>query len=259
MFGRTFSWRTTTNPYHIFISEIMLQQTQTHRVKEKYETFIKTFPTFSTIAHAPFQNILATWQGLGYNRRAKFLQKSAQIITNQYNATLPQKPELLQMLPGIGPATAASIAAFAFNKPTVFVETNIRVVFMHFFLQKKEQITDKEILALVAQALDTANPKKWYYALMDYGVMLKAQGINPINKSKHYHKQSKFNGSNRQIRGAILQLLLTPPHKLPIVTLTHLLQQKLTTVTAEQIEKSLTQLLEEGFVQKHHTIIYITK
>jgi len=206
--GRTFSWRETYNPYHIFVSEIMLQQTQTIRVEKKYEQFIARFANFASLAKAPLYEVLDAWQGLGYNRRAKFLHQSAQIITNQYDGNVPNDIKTLQTLPGIGAATAGSIAAFAFNAPTIFVETNIRVVFIHLFFADKEKISDTQLLSLASQTVDKSSPRTWYYALTDYGAMLKSKGINPINKSKTYNKQSKFQGSDRQIRGAIIKILL---------------------------------------------------
>ena len=205
---RVFSWRKTTNPYNIFISEVMLQQTQATRVEKKYKQFIETFPDFYSLANAELYDVLKVWQGLGYNRRAKFLHQSAKIITLQYNGNVPNDTKKLEKLPGIGSATAASIAAFAFNAPTVFVETNIRTVFIHLFLSEKDNICDKELLSLASQTVDKTSPRKWYYALTDYGVMLKSKGINPINKSKSYTKQSKFQGSDRQIRGAIIKEVL---------------------------------------------------
>lgn len=206
--GRSFSWRKTHNPYHIVVSEIMLQQTQTHRVAPKFENFITNFPTFQTLATAPFSEVLRCWKGLGYNRRALALQKIAQQVTHNYNGNLPNDPEILDSFPGIGPATAASICAFAFNRPTIFIETNIRAVFIHFFFQNQTSITDAQIYPLVAQTVDEHNPRNWYYALMDYGVLLKKMYPNPSRKSAHHTTQTTFEGSNRQIRGLILQILL---------------------------------------------------
>jgi len=207
-FGRTFAWRETDNPYYIFVSEVMLQQTQTKRVEKKYREFIATFPDFASLAKARLHEVLRVWQGLGYNRRAKFLQQSAQIIVFQHDGKIPNDVKKLQKLPGIGAATAASIAAFAFNLPTIFVETNIRAVFIHLFLNDKQNISDTELLSLASQTIDRTSPRIWYYALTDYGAMLKLNGINPIAQSKMYNKQSPFAGSDRQIRGAIIKCLL---------------------------------------------------
>jgi len=247
-FGRTFSWRKTTNPYQIFISEVMLQQTQTVRVERPYQLFIKRFPDFKSVAKASLYEILEAWQGLGYNRRAKFLHQAANILLKLYKGKVPNDTKILETLPGIGKATAASIAAFAFNSPTVFVETNIRVVFIHLFLAHKENISDTELLFLSEQTLDRSAPRIWYYALTDYGAMLKSQGINPINKSKTYNKQSKFEGSDRQMRGAIIRHLLH--HKTQnLKQICHLLEKSLT-AKPERTKKIVDALVKEGFVEQ---------
>jgi A/G-specific adenine glycosylase len=190
----------------------MLQQTQTDRVVEKYQLFIKTFPNFRSLAKSPLSKVLQVWQGMGYNRRAISLHKIAQIVVDKYQGKLPESVEELIELPGIGHYTASAIGAFAFNQPTAFIETNIRRVYIHFFFQKKRKVDDKDILPLVEQTVDKKNPREWYYALMDYGVMLGKQVPNPNRKSAHYAKQSKFEGSNRQIRGLILKILLKQPN-----------------------------------------------
>lgn len=205
--GRSFPWRFEDDPYKIFISEVMLQQTQTSRVCEKYVQFIDTFPTIFNLAEATLLKVLQLWQGLGYNRRGKYLHEAAKIIVEKYDGEVPNDPEKLILLPGIGKATAASICAFAFNRPTIFIETNIRSVFINHFFQNKEAILDADIIPLIEQTLDVTNPRIWYYALMDYGVFLKKQLVNPSRKSAHHIKQSSFKGSDREIRGAIVRLL----------------------------------------------------
>lgn len=204
---RAFAWRNIDNPYYVVVSEIMLQQTQTYRVAPKYEQFIQLFPDFKTLANAPLHAVVAAWQGLGYNRRAKFLHQIAQKVVNDFDNQLPEDPQILVTFPGIGPNTAGSICAFAFNKSTFFIETNIRSVFIHFFFKDTDKVHDKELMPLIVQTLDYEQPREWYYALMDYGVMLKSQLPNPSRKSKHHAVQSKFEGSDRQIRGMILKLL----------------------------------------------------
>ncbi len=206
---RNFLWREQISDYGVVISEVMLQQTQTHRVSKKYEDFITAFPNFLTLAQAPFIEVLKIWKGLGYNRRALNLQKIACIIIEKFDQTLPKDISILESLPGIGKATARSIYTFAFNTPSVFIETNIRTVFLYFFFKdSKEPIHDKLIEELVALTLDENNPRHWYYALMDYGAMLKKSSINLNNQSVHYKKQSAFIGSNRKVRGQILEFLL---------------------------------------------------
>lgn len=209
--GRTFAWRGEISPYRVVVSEVMLQQTQTDRVAQKFDDFITQFPDFQTLAAAPFDHVLRLWKGLGYNRRAQALQKIARLVVDQHAGVLPDEPIILQTFPGLGPATAASVVAFAYNKPTVFIETNIRTVFIYTFFRTQTQVKDVDILPLVEQTLDCEEPRQWYYALMDYGVMLKKTVGNLSRLSAHYAKQSKFEGSDRQIRGLILQVLLDQP------------------------------------------------
>lgn len=205
---RDFPWRNTRNPYHIVVSEIMLQQTQTSRVVEKYENFLRHFSSFEELAQASVASLLKEWVGLGYNRRALALHGIAQKVVGEYKRILPDDPGILETFKGLGPATAASIVAFAYNKPTVFIETNIRAVYLHaFFNHHQDLVGDKQLQPLVISTVDQINPREWYYALMDCGVELKRLYKNPSRKSKHHAKQSKFEGSARQIRGAVIRLL----------------------------------------------------
>ncbi|MGE5041569.1 MAG: A/G-specific adenine glycosylase [Candidatus Levyibacteriota bacterium] len=205
---REFPWRNTTDPYKILISELMLQQTQTYRVLPKYEEFLKRFKGFEELAKASQEDVLRAWNGLGYNRRALYLKRisKARFWTSQNDEWL--NPEFLKTLPGIGPNTAGSIYVFVTNKPYIFIETNIRRVFIHEFFEDQDSISDKQILELVEKTLDRKKPREWYYALMDYGAYLAKTQVNPNRKSKHYTKQSKFGGSMRQTRGRILKILL---------------------------------------------------
>jgi A/G-specific adenine glycosylase len=237
-------WRQTTDPYHILVSEVMLQQTQVPRVIEKYSSFIWRFPDFSTLAKAPLSTVLKEWQGLGYNRRAIVVKKIAEIIRRDYAGKLPQDGELLLKLPGIGPYTAAAILTFAFNLPTVFIETNIRAVFIHTFFGDRKKVSDKEITPLIEQTLDYRNPRTWYWALMDYGVMLKKKFANPARRSSHHKKQSRFEGSNRQLRGRILKLLTASDG------LTKSAIAKSLNANAAHVEMNLTALEDEGFIKR---------
>lgn len=205
---RDLPWRRTRDPYRILVSEIMLQQTQVERVLEKYPAFVASFKDFPSLAGAPLSDVLAAWQGMGYNRRAISLQKCALRVVEEYDGALPQDPEILETFPGIGRATAASICAFAFNMPVVFIETNIRRVFIHFFFGDRDKVDDTEILPIARQALYEQDPRTWYNALMDLGAALKKTGENPNRRSRHYTKQAAFEGSDRKIRGHILRLLL---------------------------------------------------
>jgi A/G-specific adenine glycosylase len=205
--GRSFAWRQDTRPYQVLVSELMLQQTQTARVAGVFPGFIEEFPDLRALAEAPLARVLAAWQGLGYNRRARFLKQSAEIIILDFAGQLPADEASLRSLPGIGPNTAASILAFAYNLPTVFIETNIRTVFLHHHFPDTSA-GDREILPLVARTLDTARPREWYWALMDYGVHLKRTVGNASRRSPHHVVQGRFAGSVRQVRGEILRVLL---------------------------------------------------
>lgn len=242
--GRSFAWRHELDPYKIVVSEIMLQQTQTHRIALRYPMFINRFPTFQSLAEAPLQEVLLHWQGLGYNRRGKYLHDIAKKVMGEYNGTLPNDPSILKTFPGLGPATASSICAFAFNRPTVFIETNIRAVFIHFFFNHRDDVHDKELIPLIEQTVDPERSREWYYALMDYGVMLKKTIGNPSRKSAHHTKQSRFEGSDRQIRGMILKLL-TRTSRLGIDELYHFINKE-----PHRIDKALEQLRQEGMIQQ---------
>lgn len=207
VYGRQFGWRTDITPYKILVSEIMLQQTQTERVKKKFAQWIEALPNFEALAAASQREVLGLWQGLGYNRRGLALHVIAQKVVSDYNGILPSDPKILVTFPGIGKATAASICAFAFDMPTIFIETNIRAVFIHLFFKDRTDVSDKELMPFIAQTIMRDNARHWYYALMDYGVMLKKSFGNPSRKSKHYIKQSRFEGSERQIRGMIIKYL----------------------------------------------------
>lgn len=243
-FGRVLPWRSTWDPYCIFVSEIMLQQTQVERVLAKYEPFIRLFPDFTALAAGPLDLLLRAWQGLGYNRRALSLKKAAADVAERFRGSLPSSVDALATLPGVGCATAASIAAFAFNVPVPFIETNIRTVFIHFFFQGRERVSDREILPLVEETLDRDDPRSWYYALMDYGAMLKKEGQKAHRKSAAYRRQTPFRGSDRQVRGAILRLLVSE---------TGLSEAELMErlgASEEKVRTNLLGLAKEGFIRE---------
>jgi A/G-specific adenine glycosylase len=252
---RAFPWRQTRDAYQIFVSEVMLQQTQTDRVWEKYLEFVALFPDFQALACASLHDVLSAWQGLGYNRRGRFLHESAQKVMQEHGGRLPASEEILGTFPGIGPATAASICAFAFDMPTVFIETNIRTVFIVSFLRAQREIPDAAIRTLVAQTVDPEHPRLWYYALMDYGVTLKKTLGNANKQSKHYARQSKFEGSNRQVRGMVLRVLLKH-RQVSFTDLCSELTNELS-VAPERLQAVVDQLCVERLVKKQDDILVI--
>lgn len=209
--SRPLPWRTTRNPYKIMVAEIMLQQTQVERVLPKYGTFLERFPTVTALADAPLAAVLTLWQGLGYNRRGMMLHRAAAQIVERHSGLVPHDPADLVRLSGIGRYTAGAIAAFAFGQPIPFIETNIRSVFIHCFFPERADVSDREILPLVELTMDMHNIRDWYNALMDYGAMLKKSTPNPSRRSSSHSRQSPFRGSNREIRGEVLRLLLAEP------------------------------------------------
>jgi A/G-specific adenine glycosylase len=249
--GRRMPWRETSDPYHILVSEIMLQQTQVERVALKYEPFLAAFPDVASLARAPLREIMVKWQGLGYNRRALALHRLAQRLVTEFQGRLPASVATLRTLPGVGTATAGALAAFAFNQPVVFIETNIRRVFLHCFFGDQSGIKDQMILPLVDQTLDRERPRNWYYALMDYGAMLKRAVPNPNRRSAHYQRQSAFADSDRQIRGLILKTLLGSP----VLSVKDLMRA--VGKSPERTYALIEALIQEGFLEQTGTHLRI--
>ncbi|MFZ1721766.1 MAG: A/G-specific adenine glycosylase [Microgenomates group bacterium] len=207
LYGRhELPWRQTTDPYHILVSELMLQQTQVERVVPKYTEFLLHFPNTKALASASLADVLKKWQGLGYNRRAKYLHKTAQLIVESGNS-FPNTHSTLLNLPGVGNYTAAAIMNFAFDEPTPLIETNIRTVYLYHFFPDDAKVSDVVLLPLVEASLDYAYPREWFWALMDYGAYIKKVVPNPSLRSAQHIKQSKFSGSKRQVRGAVIRHL----------------------------------------------------
>jgi A/G-specific adenine glycosylase len=242
--GRVLPWRKRVTPYRVLVSEIMLQQTQVERVIEKYKEFLAAFPDFATLANAPLPRLLSLWSGLGYNRRALALKALAQKVVEEHKGRLPPDREQLLALPGIGTYTAGAVLAFAFNKPVVFMDTNIRRVYIHEFFQDQEGVHDDELIPLIERTMDAAVPRLWYNALMDYGTMLKQQHANSNRRSAHYTRQSPFENSNRQVRGKILKLLVAD------APLTAAQIVKKVAMDAERVKSSLLQMEKEGFIRR---------
>lgn len=258
-------WRHTRDPYAIFVSEIMLQQTQVARVEKYYKTFLKQFPDFRALARARQSDVLAAWQGLGYNRRAMFLWRAAKVVVAEHGGRLPRDRAALESLPGIGKGTSGSLMAFAFNKPEVFIETNIRRVFIHFFFPKRRKVTDAELEHCIERSVDKRDPREWYWALMDYGAaMVSARVVhdakisshaNPNRRSAHYKKQSLFAGSDRELRGKIVRSTLAAKKNR---ICTKELLEKLD-ISSIRFKKVVGGLEKEGFIIRKGDHIYIKK
>lgn len=232
---RDLPWRRTRDPYKIWLSEVMLQQTQVARVETRWQEWLDRFPTVGDLAAAPVSDVLTAWQGMGYNRRALSLKKAAETIAQEYDGAFPRSVKELVALPGIGPATAQGIRSFAFDLPGVYLETNVRTVVLHHLFPDASEVSDKELTPIVeatcpaAVCTDEADeatvrlqlagrfadpqdardtPRAWYYAMLDYGAYLKKTVPNPSRRAKAYTRQSKFEGSRRQKRAEAVRMLL---------------------------------------------------
>ncbi|MDO5117275.1 MAG: adenine glycosylase, partial [Eggerthellaceae bacterium] len=186
-------------------------QTQVSRALGRWERFIERFPSVASLANAQTSEVLEEWQGLGYNRRALSLKRACETCLADMGGELPQTANELQKLPGIGPSTAAGVVAFAYNKPAVYLDTNVRAVFIHELFPSKDQVKDRDLIPLVEDTCPKTDPRTWYYALLDYGVVLKSQGVNPSRRSAQYARQSTFQGSHRQKRAEVLKIVLDNP------------------------------------------------
>lgn len=239
---RDLPWRKTDNPYHIMVAEIMLQQTQVQRVIPFYQKFIQTFPTISDLASASRSEVLRQWSGLGYNSRAIRLQESARIIQSSFGGVVPDDPVVLLKLPGIGFYTSGAIAAFAFDRPAVFFDTNIRRVVIAG-LRLPPDISKTALLDTLRILQPKTSSREWYNALMDYGAMkLTASETNipPLSK------QSSFRGSNREVRGSLMKILLAKK-RISMRELTVLFPEKdCITIVRKMVDDGLPIVLSKG-------------
>lgn len=172
--ARDLPWRRTRDPYHILVSEIMLQQTQVDRVLPKYRAFLETFPTIAALAAAPTAEVIRAWSGLGYNRRAVNMQRTARAVLEEHGGQFPRDVAALLRLPGIGPYTAGAIACFAFEQDVAFMDTNIRRVVRRLFVgpEEGEPASEARLLALAQAAMPAGQGWAWNQALMELGALI---------------------------------------------------------------------------------------
>ena len=208
---REMPWRDVDDPYAVLVSEVMLQQTQVSRVLVAYGRWLEAFPDVRTLAEAPLPAVLERWQGLGYNRRARGLKRSAEESIARWSGRLPDDLEALRTLPGVGPVTAAAIVNYAFRRPAPFIETNVRAVYLDRFFPGVGQVPDRALRPIVEATWDRDDPRGWGYALMDLGVHIKQRGPNPSRRSSAHRRQSAFEGSRRQARARLLRAVLADP------------------------------------------------
>lgn len=275
--ARDLPWRKTHDPYAVIVSELMLQQTQVDRVIPKYNAWMKQFPTAQDLAKASTRDVLEAWQGLGYNRRARFLQKMAQEVTKKYNGTFPGTLEELIALPGIGPYTARAVLNFAFAKPEPIVETNVRRALSRIFVSYKNTLTltEDEYWALAHAVTPQKDHYNFNQAIMDFGAVICIAkkpkcGSCPFQKmcnsypdileakpqqlrvTKKANETLYFGEPRRIWRGRILKFLHTPQAKKSGATLNAIgkaIQDDFSREREEWLMSVLSTLIADGMVE----------
>jgi A/G-specific adenine glycosylase len=234
--GRLLPWRQTTDPYQILVSEVMLQQTQVSRVLSYYESWIQTWPTIDTLAQANRQDVLRAWMGLGYNRRAVNLHRAAQVISERFQGDVLAAMRQYSEIPGVGEYTAQAVRIFSANEDLVTVDTNIRRILIAEF-QFPQTISKHDLWKLAEQCLPNGRSREWHNALMDYGALLitaRQTGIAPLTR------QTRFEGSSRQIRAKILKTLLEKPTTLSsLACICQMPEQHLTPILTKMCQEGL--------------------
>lgn len=269
---RDLPWRKTRNPYHILVSEVMLQQTQVARVLPKYAQWLEQFPTVYDLANASTAQVLTHWSGLGYNRRALNLMRTAETVANKFNGTFPETEEALLILPGIGKYTAHALLSFAFNKPVPVVDTNVKKVILvdllgqmskntsniqdasvlHDQARTEKTLSERELWEIAWRILPRDKAYDWNQALMDYSsaVLKKEKILLP--------KQTKFHGSRRYYRGHVVKLLITHG-TLSKAKLGALLKDDFAAKDTPWLEELLIELSRENFIIVDHGKVSLMK
>jgi A/G-specific adenine glycosylase len=258
--ARDLPWIKHSDPWAIYVSEVMLQQTQVSRVVEPWANFMKQFPTPSALAHAPLSEVLVAWQGLGFARRARFLHEAAAVMVRDFGARVPQSLAELRSLPGIGEYSAASIASFAYGEPVIVLDTNVARILSRAIAGRTLSLSDlREVAGYFGELGESAVVNQ---SLLDFGAKFcrarpdcescpartscawkKVGGEDPApNSAKVSKPQSPFQGSRRQLRGQILKAL----HHGPLLE-----RAVLKNVTDPRTSEVLVELITEGMVQKH--------
>lgn len=229
---RDLPWRRSRNPYHILVSEIMLQQTQVDRVLPHFTRFLNRFPSVEALASAPTADVIKAWAGLGYNRRAVNLQRTARFVVDDMGGAFPSDAAILCALPGIGPYTAGAIACFAFEQDVVFVDTNMRRVIHRLFVGvdlPRPTVSDRVLLDIAAEVLPAGRGWEWNQGLIEFGALhctarRPACVVCPVQsacrafpaiqsalallpRASRPKPETPFAGSNRFYRGRVLAAL----------------------------------------------------
>ncbi len=283
---RDLPWRSTHDPYAILVSEMMLQQTQVHRVLPKYQQFLDTFPTLAALAAAPTADVISTWVPLGYNMRAVRLQSIARQVIAEYGGRIPDSIEDLLKLKGVGRYTAGAIACFAYKKQVATVDTNIHRVLHRIFLgleYPEPRLTNDQILPLAEQVLPEGKAYDWNQALMDLGATICTSGnpqcsrcplhkvcnaytemlnyslfpsgavvrqLRKVAEKKETYQSQPFTSTNRYFRGRIVDHLRSLPagQRIPLSALGSKIKPEFRDEDLLWLQKLVERLAKDGLV-----------
>ncbi len=283
---RNLPWRTTSDPYAILVSEIMLQQTQVERVLPKYQQFLATFPTLADLAAAPTADVISAWVPLGYNMRAVRLQSIARQVIEEYDGHIPDSIDELLKLKGVGRYTAGAIACFAYHKQVATVDTNIRRVLHRIFLgleHPEPKANDAQMLELAAQVLPEGEAYNWNQALMDLGATICTSNnpqctycplqetcqaytdmrqyslfpsgtvvrqLRKVAEKKTPYQTQPFTSSNRYFRGRIVALLRSLPanERMPLASLGAGIKPEFSTDDLPWLQQIVAGLVRDGLL-----------
>ena len=256
---RAYPWRGSHDPYAVLVSEVMLQQTQAGRVVPAFRSFLRRFPTVRTLAAAARRDVVLEWGRLGYNRRAVRLSEAARAIVRDHGGRIPRDPATLRELPGVGPYTAAAVASLGFGEPVAAIDTNVRRVVARVHLGVDgHEAPARQVWALADAWLDRDDPITWNQALMDLGrVVCRPTPLCdacPLARmcrfrlagsvaARGHPRQGPFEGSTRQVRGAVVRALRSHP----ALTRTRLADE--TGFAPERIEAAVGTLATDGLVE----------
>jgi len=239
--ARNLPWRCDSSPYNVLVSEVMLQQTQVNRVVPKYLEFLRQFPNIEDLASSDMKQLLQVWSGLGYNRRAVWLKDAARQLVDR--GEFPKTVEELSELKGIGPYTSRSILIFAFNKDLAAVDTNIRRVLIASGFAD-EEMSSSQLQSVADDLLLKGRSRDWHNALMDYGSLVLTSSSTSISPQS---KQTRFKGSTRQLRGAIIRILTNSETLSLNELISHLSSDN---IQCRDVHPVLDQLLAERLVER---------
>ena len=256
-----YPWRRTPSPYRTLVSEVMLQQTQASRVAPAFDRFVACFPDVRTLAAAPRSDVLRTWAGLGYNRRAVALSEAARTIVRDHGGVVPRELPALQSLPGVGPYTAAAVMSIGYGEPVAAVDVNVRRVVSRMALGDPAASAAR-VRDAAGALLDVERPAAWNQAVMDLGRDVCRQSPRcdvcpvagwcrwrsrnltaervPLRPPRRGHE--RFEGSFRQLRGGVLRVLRDGAATAAVISTTLMKDE-------EEVRRAIATLASEGAVE----------